>query len=70
MMKLAWDDLTIIPKGLDFEELMEPWGWLVDESFLPVLLSALGEFFLSDADGAVYWLDTAWASLPKWPTMT
>jgi hypothetical protein len=64
-MKLTWDDLTINPKGLDFEELMESWRWLVDASFAPVLLSALGDFFLQDASGAVYWLDTAWGRLTK-----
>ena len=64
-MKLTWDDLTISPKGLDFEELMGSWRWLVDESFSPVLLSALGDFFLQDASGAVHWLDTAWGQLTK-----
>jgi hypothetical protein len=64
-MKLTWDDLTIALRGLDFEELMETWRWLVDESFSPVLLSAVGDFFLSDANGAVYWLDTAWGQLTQ-----
>jgi hypothetical protein len=64
-MKLTWNDLTINPQGLDFDALMESWRWLVDQSFSPVLLSALGDFFLRDEAGAVYWLDTGWGRLTK-----
>jgi hypothetical protein len=64
-MKLTWNDLTLSPAGLDFDELMECWRWLVDDSFRPVLLSATGDFFLADGAGTVHWLDTGWGTLTK-----
>lgn len=56
-MKITWNELTISPDGLNFDELLEEWRWLVPETMTPVVVSALGDLFLVDAADSVHWLD-------------
>ncbi|MCE4360023.1 T6SS immunity protein Tdi1 domain-containing protein [Xanthomonas hortorum] len=42
---------------------MTEWHWLVPEALSLRMVSALGDAFLEDASGAIYWLDTGGAEL-------
>jgi hypothetical protein len=53
---VTMDDLTIPLDGLDFDTLLAEWRWLVDETYTPVLLTALGDLFLEAQDGSIHWL--------------
>ncbi|MEL6108826.1 MAG: T6SS immunity protein Tdi1 domain-containing protein [Planctomycetota bacterium] len=64
-MKITWNELTINPDGLDFDALLAEWRWLVPNSMSPVVVSALGDLFLVDADGLVHWLDTGTGQLTR-----
>ena len=64
-MKITWNELTINPDGLDFDTLLEEWRWLVPETMSPVVVSALGDLFLVDADDSVHWLDTGAGKLTR-----
>jgi hypothetical protein len=37
--------------------------WLIDASYQPFLLTACGDLFLRNRDGAVFWLDMATGAL-------
>jgi hypothetical protein len=65
-MTLALHDVTLeLEPNVPYGELLEYWRWLVDESFSPILLSAMGDLFLSSADGTIYRLDTALGRLER-----
>jgi Domain of unknown function (DUF1851) len=51
------EDLIVPLAGLDTTRLLEHWRWLVPESCRPLFASALGDLFLTDADGRIVWLD-------------
>jgi hypothetical protein len=55
---VTMDDLTISMEGVDVDALLAEWRWLVDESYTPVLLTALGDLFLEAPDGSIHWLQT------------
>jgi hypothetical protein len=42
---ITMSDLSISQEGLDAGELLSEWRWLVDETFSPLLLSAVGDLF-------------------------
>ena len=63
--RITWNELTINPDGLDFDTLLEEWRWLVPETMSPVVVSALGDLFLVDADDSVHWLDTGAGKLTR-----
>ncbi|MBN2018785.1 MAG: hypothetical protein JW749_01010 [Sedimentisphaerales bacterium] len=58
-MNLTLNDLTIDTKEIDFELLLEDWRWLIGNDVFPLLVSALGDIFLSRPNGHVFWLDTS-----------
>ena len=64
-MRITWNELTINPDGLDFDSLLLEWRWLVPESMSPVVVSALGDLFLRDADESMHWLDTGAGKLTR-----
>ncbi len=64
-MRITWNELTISPDGLDFDSLLQEWRWLVPESMSPVVVSALGDLFLRDADDSIHWLDTGAGNLSR-----
>jgi hypothetical protein len=49
--------LTIDTKGLNIENLLSDWRWLVNGQFTPVVMNVFGDLFLSDNSGGVYFLD-------------
>lgn len=57
-MSITWRDLTVSFKHLDRNKLIEDWVWLVGETALPILITSVGDIFLQESSGEVYWLIT------------
>lgn len=64
-MRITWNELTVSPDGVDLEGLLSEWRWLVDESFQPVVITALGDLFLRHDDGRIFWLDAGSGQLTE-----
>jgi hypothetical protein len=64
-MRITWNELTVSPDGVDLDCLLSEWRWLVDESFRPVVISALGDLFLRHDDGRIFWLSSGWGRLTE-----
>ncbi|PPU37316.1 T6SS immunity protein Tdi1 domain-containing protein [Xanthomonas arboricola] len=62
-MKITWQDLTVDLSGQSSDVLMNEWRWLVPQVLSLRMVSALGDAFLADASGAIYWLDVGAADL-------
>lgn len=63
-MPLTWNDLTVSFEHLDRTKLVEDWQWLVGSS-LPILITSVGDAFLQNENGEIYWLITGSAELEK-----
>ena len=63
-MKLTWDDLIINFKHIQLDALTEDWKWLVGEEAYPVLISSIGDMFLSNGD-VIYWLNVGEGTCTK-----
>jgi hypothetical protein len=58
-MPIIINDLTINFQHLDRETLMGSWRWLIGPTKQIILLTAVGDAFLQDAqDGTIHFLDT------------
>lgn len=64
-MRITWNELTLNPDGIAFHELLNEWRWLVPETMVPVVVSALGDLFLCDYDNSIHWLDTGAGKLTR-----
>lgn len=64
-MRITWNELTVSSDGVDLDGLLSEWRWLADESFQPVVISALGELFLRHDDGRIFWLSAGWGQLTE-----
>ncbi|WP_394002695.1 T6SS immunity protein Tdi1 domain-containing protein [Luteimonas sp. WGS1318] len=64
-MKITWRELAVDLSGQSSDDLMREWRWLVPEALSLRMVSALGDAFLEDASGAIYWLDTGGAELTR-----
>jgi hypothetical protein len=62
-MHITWNELTVSPYDVDLEGLLAEWRWLVDESYHPVVISALGDLILRHDAGRIFWLNAGWGSL-------
>ena len=56
-MKITWNELTVLPLIHHPEDLLSEWLWLLGDSCQIVLISSLGDLFLTNAAGRVLWLD-------------
>ena len=63
-MSLNWNDLTVSFDHLDRVKLLEDWRWLIGSS-LPILISSVGDAFLQNESGEVFWLITGSAEYKK-----
>lgn len=63
-MSLTWNDLTVSFEHIDRKKLVEDWQWLVGKS-LPILITSVGDAFLQNESGEIYWLITGSAELEK-----
>ncbi|MDD2272168.1 MAG: DUF1851 domain-containing protein [Desulfuromonadaceae bacterium] len=62
-MKITWNELAVDLTGYTSEDLLSEWRWLVPDNFLLRMVSTLGDAFLEDSDGKIYWLDVGSAEL-------
>ena len=63
-MSLTWNDLTVSFDHLDRSKLVEDWQWLVGGA-LPILVTSVGDAFLQNESGEIYWLITGSAEFEK-----
>lgn len=56
-MPITMNDLTISPNGVEMNQLLHEWEWLMCEPMSPILLTALGDVFAQGNSRAVYFLD-------------
>ena len=63
-MPLTWNDLTVSFEHLDRARLIEDWEWLVG-SAKPILITSVGDAFLQNETGEIYWLITGSAEFDK-----
>jgi hypothetical protein len=56
-MKIDLDDLTVKFKEEDSDKLTKEWTWLVGTEKKVLLVSAIGDMFIADKAGKIYWLD-------------
>lgn len=64
-MRITWNELTVSPDGVDLPALLDAWRWLIDETYEPVVISALGDLFLRHDDGRIFWLDAGWGKFTE-----
>jgi hypothetical protein len=64
-MNLLLDDLTINISNINQSELVENWLWLIPGFNQILLISKMGDMFLSANNGNIYWLATDDGSLTK-----
>lgn len=64
-LRITLDNLTVDPTGVDFDQLLQAWRWLVGPEYHAVVITALGDLFLLDEDDKAYWLDTGWGKLTE-----
>ncbi len=62
-MRMTWNELVVDRATIDTEGLLDTWRWLVDASCEVILVGALGDLFVQNAIGQVFWVDTGWGEL-------
>ncbi len=55
-MKITWNELTVKFDQGD-SDLLDDWRWLIGNTAHLILIAALGDAFLQETDGSVWWLD-------------
>jgi hypothetical protein len=65
LMQITWKDLIVDQIGINIDEILEDWRWLIPEHHTLLLVSALGDLFLLANNQSVFWLDTGSALLTK-----
>ena len=56
-MKITWDDLKVNIANIDNNSLLESWHWLIGNDKTPILVSSIGDVFLTDKSGKCFWLN-------------
>src|SRR3990172_11737994 len=64
-MRITWNELTVSQDGVDFDDLLSDWRWLVGEEYHAIVISSLGDLFLRHDDGRIFWLNTGWGQLTE-----
>jgi hypothetical protein len=62
-MRMTWNELVVDRATIETEGLLDTWRWLVDASCQVILIGALGDLFVQNAIGQVFWLDAGWGQL-------
>ena len=57
-MRITWNELTVNFQKHGADDLLRDWRWLLGDSMHLLLVSSIGDMFLADAEGRVFWLDT------------
>jgi hypothetical protein len=58
IMNVTWKELTVNFQKHGADDLLRDWRWLVGDSMQLLIVSSLGDMFLANAEGRVFWLDT------------
>jgi len=64
-MRITWNELTVDFQKPGADALLQDWRWLLGDSMQLLIVSALGDMFLADANGQVFWLDTGTGQLQQ-----
>jgi len=56
-MKITWKDLSIDFSNIDWNKLIVDWIWLIGNDKEPIIISSIGDMFLKDNNGKIYWLN-------------
>src|SRR3954453_5679197 len=64
-MRITWNELTVDFTKPGVDALLQDWGWLLGDSMHLILVSAIGDMFLADDTGQVFWLDTGTGKLQQ-----
>ncbi|PIQ46940.1 MAG: hypothetical protein COW03_17470 [Cytophagales bacterium CG12_big_fil_rev_8_21_14_0_65_40_12] len=56
-MKISWNDLTVDFSHINPDKLLQDWVWLIGEGKKPILVSSIGDLFLTDKSGKCFWLN-------------
>jgi hypothetical protein len=64
-MRITWNELTVNFEKHGADDLLSDWRWLLGDSMQLLIVSALGDMFLADAEGHVHWLDTGSGQLEQ-----
>jgi hypothetical protein len=62
-MRITWRELAVDLSGQSSDELLSEWRWMVPDPFVLRMVSALGDAFLEDEAGRIYWLDVGAAEV-------
>lgn len=50
---------------IDLDDICSDWQWLLNNEYLPIMVTLSGDIFLSDNGGSIHWLDTGTGQLKK-----
>ena len=64
-MEIHWDDLKINFDHIEVNRLTESWDWLIGKDKTPILMSSIGDLFLSDQEENCFWLNVGAATIEK-----
>ncbi|CAN7163034.1 DUF1851 domain-containing protein [Pseudomonas sp. LjRoot71] len=64
-MKITWRELAIDISEESPDEILKEWRWLIPSGLSLRMVSALGDAFLENELGEIYWLDTGSAEISK-----
>ena len=56
-MRITWKDIKVDFNHIDQKRLTESWSWLIGIDKKPILMSSIGDLFLTDNNGFCYWLN-------------
>ena len=62
-MRVTWNELVVDRATIAVDGLLDTWRWLVDASCQVILVGTLGDLFVQNAIGQVFWLDAGWGQL-------
>ncbi len=62
---MNWNHIIADISGFENSKLLQSWYWLVGEALDLILVSAIGDAFLRDKKGEIYWLDVGVGKLKK-----
>lgn len=64
-MRITWNELTVDFQKHGADDLLRDWRWLLGNSMRLLLVSAIGDMFLADSAGQVFWLEAGTGKLQK-----
>ena len=56
-MKVTWKDILVEFEHIDQKQLTEDWLWLIGNNMKPIAISSIGDMFLADKSGEIFWLN-------------